>query len=43
MLVNKPNIIIGTPGRIKEMLIDREWLSLEELDTLVIDEADKFC
>ncbi|CDW91641.1 atp-dependent rna helicase [Stylonychia lemnae] len=43
ILVNKPNIIIGTPGRIKEMIIDREWLSLTALDTLIIDEADKFC
>eukprot|EP00347_Sterkiella_histriomuscorum_P016558 403352736 len=43
LLVNKPNIIIGTPGRIKEILIDKEWLSLQNLNTLVIDEADKFC
>lgn len=42
LLVDQPLVIVGTPGRIKEM-IQREWLNLQELDTLIIDEADKFC
>ena len=42
LLVEKPNIVIGTPGRIKD-LIDKEWLSLENLSVLILDEADKFC
>jgi len=33
-------IIIGTPGRIKEM-IEKRHLSLERLSWVVIDEADK--
>ena len=43
LLVERPSVAVGTPGRIKEM-IDKEWLSLDSsLDTLIIDEADKFC
>ncbi len=33
-------IIIGTPGRLKE-LIEKHYLSLERLSWCVIDEADK--
>ena len=43
MLVCQAPIVIGTPGRVKEMLIDREWLDVSLLHTLIIDEADKFC
>jgi superfamily II DNA/RNA helicase len=32
--------MIGTPGRIKEM-IEKRYLSLERLSWVVIDEADK--
>lgn len=42
MLVKKPNIIVGTLGRIKDM-IDKEYLSLKSLKMLILDEADKFC
>lgn len=42
LLVEKPLVAVGTPGRVREF-IDKEWLSLSELDTLIIDEADKFC
>lgn len=34
------DVIIGTPGRIKEM-IEKHYLSLERLSWVVIDEADK--
>jgi superfamily II DNA/RNA helicase len=40
--VDRPALLVGTPGRVKEML-EKEWLSFETLDTLIIDEADKFC
>ena len=41
-MVDQPGLIIGTPGRIKE-IIDKEWLSLASINTVIIDEADKFC
>ena len=34
------DIIIGTPGRIKEM-VEKRHLSLERLSWVVIDQADK--
>jgi ATP-dependent RNA helicase DbpA len=34
------HIVVGTPGRIMDML-EREYLSLENLNTLVLDEADR--
>jgi superfamily II DNA/RNA helicase len=40
--VDRPVLLVGTPGRVKEM-IEKEWLSFDTLDTLIIDEADKFC
>ncbi len=39
-LKKKPQIIIGTPGRVLE-LIERGKIKLSELKTLVIDEADR--
>jgi superfamily II DNA/RNA helicase len=39
-LKKKPHILVGTPGRILE-LIERGKLKLSELKTLVIDEADR--
>jgi len=39
-LKKKPHIIVGTPGRILELL-DRGKLKLSELKTLVIEEADR--
>lgn len=39
-LKRKPQILVGTPGRIIE-LIERGKLKLSELKTLVIDEADR--
>jgi ATP-dependent RNA helicase DeaD len=39
-LKKKPHLLVGTPGRIIE-LIERGKLKLSELKTLVIDEADR--
>lgn len=36
----RPHVIIGTPGRLKD-LIQRRALSLEHVNTLVLDEADR--
>lgn len=37
-----PHVIIGTPGRIKD-LINRQILRLSQVNTLVLDEADRMC
>lgn len=37
-----PHVIIGTPGRIKD-LIDRRVLRLSNVTTFVLDEADRMC
>ncbi len=39
-LEKKHNIIIGTPGRLKD-LFDKKKLSLEKVTTVVLDEADR--
>ena len=39
-LKNKPQIIVGTPGRIQDH-INRHTLKLEDVSTLVLDEADE--
>lgn len=39
-LKKKPHIVIGTPGRIKESM-DNNRLKVEEVRTIIIDEADK--
>ena len=39
-LKNKPQIIVGTPGRIQDH-INRRTLKLEDVNTLVLDEADE--
>lgn len=35
-----PQLIIGTPGRMKDLLIDKEMFTLRNIKTLVLDEAD---
>jgi ATP-dependent RNA helicase DeaD len=35
-----PQVIIATPGRLQDM-IDRGWLSLEMISTLILDEVDQ--
>lgn len=37
-----PHIVIGTPGRIKD-LIDRRVLRLQTVEIFVLDEADRMC
>ncbi len=37
-----PNIIIGTPGRVKD-LIDRNVIILNNVTTFILDEADRMC
>lgn len=39
-LSRRPHFVIGTPGRIKD-LIDRRALQLKNMTTLVLDEADR--
>ena len=39
-LKNKPQIIVGTPGRIQDH-INRRTLKLDDVNTLVLDEADE--
>lgn len=39
-LARRPHIIIGTPGRIKDH-IDRRSLTLKQINTFVLDEADR--
>lgn len=39
-LKRRPHIVIGTPGRLKD-LIDRRALQLKNMTTLVLDEADR--
>lgn len=39
-LENKPNIIIATPGRFKDLLVDSDVTSLKSVHTLVLDEGD---
>ncbi|MER2108153.1 MAG: DEAD/DEAH box helicase [Solibacillus sp.] len=39
-LKNKPQIIVGTPGRIQDH-INRRTMKLDEVQTLVLDEADE--
>lgn len=39
-LKRRPNFIIGTPGRLKD-LINRRFIQLSNITTLVLDEADR--
>jgi ATP-independent RNA helicase DbpA len=39
-LVHEPHIVVGTPGRIQELL-DKEHLKFDALKVLVLDEADR--
>ena len=36
----QPHIVIGTPGRLKDMFIQSEVLRLDQAEILVVDEAD---
>jgi superfamily II DNA/RNA helicase len=39
-LKRRPHFIIGTPGRLKD-LMNRRYINLENINTLVLDEADR--
>lgn len=39
-LKRRPHFIIGTPGRLKDMM-SRRYINLENVNTLVLDEADR--
>jgi ATP-independent RNA helicase DbpA len=39
-LAHEPHLVVGTPGRILE-LVEREALPLDNVNTLVLDEADR--
>lgn len=39
-LKRRPNFIIGTPGRLKDMM-NRRHINLQNINTLVLDEADR--
>lgn len=41
LLVKRPKVIFATLGRLLEMLA-KEYISLERLKVLALDEADKF-
>lgn len=40
-LLSKPHIVIGTPGRILDLIINREILTINNLKSIVVDEADE--
>lgn len=40
-LEHSPHIVVGTPGRILKHLVDKRSLNLENLNMLVLDEADR--
>jgi ATP-dependent RNA helicase CshB len=39
-LLSAPHLVIGTPGRIKDLLVDNYKLDLHNVKTIVLDEAD---
>ncbi len=39
-LTSNPHVVIGTPGRLKDMFIDEAVLRLDQADIIVVDEAD---
>jgi len=41
-LQTNPDIIVGTPGRIIDHLINTKAFGLEDLEILVLDEADRY-
>lgn len=39
-LLNKPALIIATPGRFKDLLVDSDLTSLKSIHTVILDEGD---
>jgi ATP-dependent RNA helicase DDX27 len=40
-LRNNPEVVIGTPGRIIDLLMNSRSIGIENLEILIFDEADK--
>lgn len=40
-LRNNPEVVIGTPGRIIDLLMNSRSVGIENLEILIFDEADK--
>ena len=40
-LNNKPEIVIATPGRLIDIMMNSKSIELSNIETLVLDEADK--
>lgn len=40
-LRNNPELVIGTPGRIIDLLMNSRSIGMENLEMIVFDEADK--
>ena len=40
--IDKPWVLVGTVGRLKELLRD-QWCVYDAISLIVIDEADRFC
>ncbi len=41
-LRNLPDIVIGTPGRVIDHLRNAQAFTLDSIDVLVLDEADRY-
>gem|GEM_PF-3030616 len=41
MLRERPQIVVGTPGRVKDHLINRRTLKLQDIKYFILDEADE--
>lgn len=38
---NKPEIIVATPGRLIDIILNSKSIELGNIETLILDEADK--
>lgn len=38
---NNPEVVIGTPGRVIDLLLNSRSIGIENLEVLILDEADK--
>lgn len=41
LLNNKPEIIVATPGRLIDIILNSKSIELGNIETLILDEADK--
>lgn len=40
-MLNKPEIVIATPGRLIDIIMNSKSIELGNIETLILDEADK--